>query len=88
MHKGISLWLDIPIELLAQRIAAVGTNSRPLLHYHAGDAYTQVNFFFFSFFPFFAMLGVFFLYVRGISSFTVIDIINYQDNKGKHPILS
>ncbi|KAH0900973.1 hypothetical protein HID58_040476 [Brassica napus] len=26
MHKGISIWLDVP------RIAAVGTNSRPLLH--------------------------------------------------------
>ncbi|KAK7318537.1 hypothetical protein RJT34_03240 [Clitoria ternatea] len=41
MHKGISVWLDVPVEALAQRIAAVGTNSRPLLHYEAGDAYTR-----------------------------------------------
>lgn len=42
MHKGISVWLDVPVEALAQRIAAVGTNSRPLLHYEAGDPYTRV----------------------------------------------
>lgn len=41
MHKGISVWLDVPVEALAQRIAAVGTNSRPLLHYEAGDPYTR-----------------------------------------------
>ncbi|KAF7840021.1 shikimate kinase, chloroplastic-like [Senna tora] len=41
MHKGISVWLDVPIEALARRITAVGTNSRPLLHYEAGDAYTR-----------------------------------------------
>ncbi|KAE9601288.1 putative shikimate kinase [Lupinus albus] len=41
MHKGVSVWLDVPVEALAQRIAAVGTNSRPLLHYEAGDAYTR-----------------------------------------------
>ncbi|KAL1326910.1 hypothetical protein HN51_037034 [Arachis hypogaea] len=41
MHKGVSVWLDVPLEALAQRIAAVGTNSRPLLHYEAGDAYTR-----------------------------------------------
>ncbi|CAL0329997.1 unnamed protein product [Lupinus luteus] len=41
MHKGVSVWLDVPVEALAQRIAAVGTNSRPLLHNEAGDAYTQ-----------------------------------------------
>lgn len=44
MHKGISVWLDVPVEALAQRIAAVGTNSRPLLHYEAGDAYTRVSY--------------------------------------------
>ena len=54
MHKGFSVWLDVPVEALAQRIAAVGTNSRPLLHYEAGDAYTQVN-------CFSSMVGVFFL---------------------------
>ena len=44
MHKGISIWLDVPLEALAQRIAAVGTNSRPLLHddESGGDPYTVV----------------------------------------------
>ncbi|XP_044481672.1 shikimate kinase 1, chloroplastic-like [Mangifera indica] len=41
MHKGISVFLDVPVEALAKRIAAVGTNSRPLLHYESGDAYTK-----------------------------------------------
>ncbi|KAF5480749.1 hypothetical protein F2P56_001467 [Juglans regia] len=41
MQKGISLWLDVPLEALARRIAAVGTGSRPLLHHDAGDAYTK-----------------------------------------------
>lgn len=45
MHKGISVWLDVPVEALARRITKVGTNSRPLLHYEAGDAYTKVSFF-------------------------------------------
>ncbi|XP_058731445.1 shikimate kinase 1, chloroplastic [Vicia villosa] len=40
MHKGVSVWLDVPVDALAKRIAAVGTNSRPLLHDEAGDAYT------------------------------------------------
>ncbi|GAU19723.1 hypothetical protein TSUD_78490 [Trifolium subterraneum] len=40
MHKGVSVWLDVPVEALAKRIAAVGTGSRPLLHDEAGDAYT------------------------------------------------
>ncbi|XP_022741557.1 shikimate kinase 1, chloroplastic-like [Durio zibethinus] len=39
--KGISVWLDVPLEALAQRIAAVGTHSRPLLHYEPGDPYTK-----------------------------------------------
>ncbi|XVF61758.1 hypothetical protein PTKIN_Ptkin08bG0156300 [Pterospermum kingtungense] len=39
--KGISVWLDVPLEALAQRIAAVGTQSRPLLHYEPGDPYTK-----------------------------------------------
>lgn len=43
MHKGVSVWLDVPVDALAKRIAAVGTNSRPLLHDEAGDAYTAVN---------------------------------------------
>ncbi|WVZ23840.1 hypothetical protein V8G54_002384 [Vigna mungo] len=41
MHKGVSVWLDVPVEALARRIAAVGTNSRPLLHYEAGDPYSR-----------------------------------------------
>ncbi|EFH54840.1 hypothetical protein ARALYDRAFT_320039 [Arabidopsis lyrata subsp. lyrata] len=40
MHKGISIWLDVPLEALAHRIAAVGTGSRPLLHDESGDAYS------------------------------------------------
>lgn len=43
MRNGISVFLDVPLEALAQRIAAVGTNSRPLLHHESGDAYTKVN---------------------------------------------
>nr|ABA54868.1 putative shikimate kinase [Fagus sylvatica] len=41
MQKGISVWLDVPLEALARRIAAVGTGSRPLLHHDSGDAYTK-----------------------------------------------
>ena len=46
MHKGVSIWLDVPLEALAQRIAAVGTGSRPLLHNDSGDVYTKVGNFF------------------------------------------
>ncbi|XP_057491805.1 shikimate kinase, chloroplastic-like isoform X2 [Actinidia eriantha] len=41
MQKGISVWLDVPLEALARRIAAVGTESRPLLHQESGDAYAK-----------------------------------------------
>ncbi|CAI9109220.1 OLC1v1008997C2 [Oldenlandia corymbosa var. corymbosa] len=41
MHKGLSVWLDVPLEALARRIAEVGTDSRPLLSGESGDAYTQ-----------------------------------------------
>ncbi|XP_021802534.1 shikimate kinase, chloroplastic isoform X2 [Prunus avium] len=41
MNMGISVWLDVPLEALAQRIAAVGTGSRPLLHHESGDAYRK-----------------------------------------------
>ncbi|KAI4374156.1 hypothetical protein MLD38_012182 [Melastoma candidum] len=41
MHKGLSVWLDVPLDALAKRIAAVGTHSRPLLHGETGDAYTK-----------------------------------------------
>ncbi|KAF8411557.1 hypothetical protein HHK36_004112 [Tetracentron sinense] len=41
MKQGITVWLDVPLEALAKRIAAVGTDSRPLLHQESGDAYTK-----------------------------------------------
>ncbi|KAK2971260.1 hypothetical protein RJ640_013020 [Escallonia rubra] len=41
MNKGISVWFDVPLEALARRITAVGTDSRPLLHNESGDAYTK-----------------------------------------------
>uniref|UniRef100_A0A7N0TX07 shikimate kinase n=1 Tax=Kalanchoe fedtschenkoi TaxID=63787 RepID=A0A7N0TX07_KALFE len=41
MQKGITVWIDVPLEALARRIAAVGTDSRPLLHHESGDAYTK-----------------------------------------------
>ncbi|XP_010261105.1 PREDICTED: shikimate kinase, chloroplastic isoform X2 [Nelumbo nucifera] len=41
MRHGITVWLDVPLEALARRIAAVGTDSRPLLHDESGDAYTK-----------------------------------------------
>lgn len=45
MQKGISVWLDVPLEALARRIAAIGTDSRPLLHQSdSSDAYTKVVF--------------------------------------------
>lgn len=42
MHKGISVWLDVPVDALARRISAVGTHSRPLLHNESGDIYAKV----------------------------------------------
>ncbi|KAJ4844926.1 hypothetical protein Tsubulata_036891 [Turnera subulata] len=41
MNTGISVWIDVPLEELANRIAAVGTHSRPLLHQESGDPYTK-----------------------------------------------
>lgn len=46
MKQGITVWLDVPLEALARRIAAVGTASRPLLHEESGDPYTKVNHYF------------------------------------------
>ncbi|KAK9942208.1 hypothetical protein M0R45_007886 [Rubus argutus] len=55
MCNGISVWLDVPLEALAQRLAAVGNDSRPLLHHREtimrltslfeerGDAYANAN---------------------------------------------
>uniref|UniRef100_A0A7C9DJ98 shikimate kinase n=1 Tax=Opuntia streptacantha TaxID=393608 RepID=A0A7C9DJ98_OPUST len=41
MRGGISVWLNVPLECLARRISAVGTDSRPLLHGESGDAYSK-----------------------------------------------
>ncbi|XP_068637733.1 shikimate kinase 3, chloroplastic [Aristolochia californica] len=41
MKQGITVWLDVPLDALAKRIAAVGTDSRPLLHDDSGDPYTK-----------------------------------------------
>lgn len=46
MKQGITVWLDVPLEALARRIAAVGTASRPLLHEESGDPYTKVSHYF------------------------------------------
>lgn len=43
MRQGVTVWLDVPLEALARRIAAVGTASRPLLHQEPGDPYTKVD---------------------------------------------
>lgn len=42
MRQGVSVYLDAPLDALARRIASVGTDSRPLLHFESGDAYTTV----------------------------------------------
>jgi len=42
MKKGLTVWLDVPLDALARRIAAVGTASRPLLHQEYGDPYAKV----------------------------------------------
>ncbi|CAL5014613.1 unnamed protein product [Urochloa decumbens] len=41
MKKGLTVWLDVPLDALARRIAAVGTASRPLLHQESGDPYAK-----------------------------------------------
>ncbi|CAL9172823.1 unnamed protein product [Musa hybrid cultivar] len=41
MKQGLTVWLDVPLEALARRIAAVGTASRPLLHQESGDPYKK-----------------------------------------------
>lgn len=40
MRRGVSVFLEAPLDALARRIASVGTDSRPLLHSESGDAYT------------------------------------------------
>ncbi|KAL6605911.1 hypothetical protein ACP70R_041564 [Stipagrostis hirtigluma subsp. patula] len=39
MKKGLSVWLDVPLDALAKRIAQVGTASRPLLDQPSDDPY-------------------------------------------------
>lgn len=41
MQKGITIFLDVPLDALARRITAVGTASRPLLHDESGGAYVK-----------------------------------------------
>lgn len=41
MRQGITVFLDVPLDALARRIAAVGTDSRPLLDYDSADCYTK-----------------------------------------------
>ncbi|XP_057973887.1 shikimate kinase, chloroplastic-like [Malania oleifera] len=41
MRQGITVFLDVPLDALARRIAAVGTDSRPLLSFEPGDPYTM-----------------------------------------------
>ncbi|PIN20227.1 Shikimate kinase [Handroanthus impetiginosus] len=41
MQKGITVWLDVPLEALATRLTAIGTDSRPLLHNESGDPYSK-----------------------------------------------
>lgn len=43
MRQGITVWLDVPLDALARRIAAVGTDSRPLIQFESGDPYTKVG---------------------------------------------
>ena len=42
MKKGLTVYLEVPLDTLARRIAAVGMDSRPLLDFGSGDAYTKV----------------------------------------------
>lgn len=41
MRQGITVWLDVPLEALAARVVAVGTESRPLLGQASDDGYSQ-----------------------------------------------
>lgn len=36
MRDGISVWIDAPVDVLASRVLAAGTDSRPLLHQGGG----------------------------------------------------
>lgn len=41
MRQGITVWLDVPLEALAARVVAIGTESRPLLATSSDDCYSQ-----------------------------------------------
>lgn len=41
MRQGITVFLNVPLDALARRIAAVGSGSRPLLNFKSGDTYTK-----------------------------------------------
>lgn len=41
LNQGVTVWLDVPLEALAKRVVAVGTESRPLLGQGSVDPYTQ-----------------------------------------------
>ncbi|KAM0019904.1 putative shikimate kinase [Helianthus debilis subsp. tardiflorus] len=41
MHKGIIVFIDVPLEVLARRITSVGTTSRPLLDHGYSDSYVK-----------------------------------------------
>ncbi|KAH9310587.1 hypothetical protein KI387_025622, partial [Taxus chinensis] len=41
MQQGITVWLDVPLEALAERVVAVGTESRPLLGQASGNCYSE-----------------------------------------------
>lgn len=41
MKQGITVWLDVPLEALAERVVAVGTHSRPLLGQSSGNGYSE-----------------------------------------------
>ncbi|KAH7431246.1 hypothetical protein KP509_08G039200 [Ceratopteris richardii] len=45
MRYGLTVWLDVPLEALAERVVAVGTHSRPLLggELDSESAYSKVN---------------------------------------------
>ena len=43
LKKGLTIWLNVPLDALARRIAAVGSASRPLLHQQSGDPYAKVG---------------------------------------------
>eukprot|EP00250_Pteridium_aquilinum_P001343 c11554_g1_i1 orf=230-1189(+) len=42
LRHGVTVWLDVPLEALAERVVAVGTHTRPLLgDPQGGSAYSQ-----------------------------------------------